>query len=403
MKTRISALLTAVALSVAVMAITPAFSQSQAPAGQPQVPAAGGSDSRGTAAARNAAYSEAMHEALNALNHAAGLALSQNGNGEVCFGSPICSWGTGRNQIVHELRTPDMGYTYDYPLTLPPGVPWAPVNAVAVNSKGHIFAYMRQAPGSGAPQLAEWDESHKFVKSWGPGIAVKAHGMAIDAQDNIWVTDQFGPTVMEFSPQGDLLKNIGIKGQSGVWDEAKGVRLLWQPLDLAFASNGDIYIGEGHANESPNDGAARVIHLDKNGKFINQWFGNAAGQGKFSMVHGIAVNPDNGNVYLGDREEYRIVVYDRNGKFLKTIQMRNLVCALYVDPHKQLWLATGQDGQVLKIDWDGTVLGGAGNGPGKGPGQFGEATYMGMDAHGNLFVGDTSTARVTELIAPKAK
>ena len=72
------------------------------------------------------------------------------------------------------------------------------------------------------------------------------------------------------------------------------------------------------------------MHLDKNGNFINQWFGNAAGPGKFSMVHGIAVNPNNGNVYIGDREEYRSVVYDGNRKFVKTIQMRNLVCALYV-------------------------------------------------------------------------
>ena len=59
-----------------------------------------------------------------------------------------------------------------------------------------------------------------------------------------------------------------------------------------------------------NSGAARVLHLDKNGKFIHQWFGNNAGQGHFSMVHGIAINPNNGNVYIGDREEYRIVVYD---------------------------------------------------------------------------------------------
>jgi DNA-binding beta-propeller fold protein YncE len=372
----------AVALTMILVA-TPAFSQT----------GGGGSP----------AYSEAMQEALAALNSAAGLARSQNGNGEVCFGSPLCAWGIGRDRIVHEERTPDMGYTYDYALTLPAGVPWAPVNAVAVNSKGHIFAFMRQPAGSGAPQLAEWDENHKFVKAWGEAIAVKAHGMAIDTQDNIWVTDQFGPTVMEFSPEGKLVKTIGVKGKSGVWDEAKGIRLLWQPLAVAFAPNGDMYIGEGHANESPNDGAARVIHLDKNGNFINQWFGNAAGQGKFSMVHGIAVNPNNGNVYIGDREEYRIVVYDGNGKFLKTIQLRNLVCALYVDPHKQLWLATGQDGQVFKMDWDGTVLGVAGNGPGRGPGQFVESTYMGMDPHGNLFVGDTSTGRVTELVAPKTK
>src|SRR6266581_2361373 len=116
-----------------------------------------------------------------------------------------------------------------------------------------------------------------------------------------------GDTVMKLSPAGKLLMTLGVRGQRGDWDEAKGQRLLWQPLHLAFAPNGDIYIGEGHANESPNDtdkssmnkvGAARVLHLDKNGTFIHQWFGNHAGQGHFSMVHGIAINPTNGNVYI---------------------------------------------------------------------------------------------------------
>ena len=117
------------------------------------------------------------------------------------------------------------------------------------------------------------------------------------------------------------------------------------------------------------------------------------------MVHGIAINPSNGNVYIGDREEYRIVVCDAKGAFVKTIQMRNLVCALYVDPRGQLWMATGQDGQIFKIDWDGNVLGAIGNGPGRGKGQFVETSYLVMDSRGNLFTGDTSVARITELVA----
>ena len=108
---------------------------------------------------------------------------------------------------------------------------------------------------------------------------VRLPGMAIDAADNVWICDANGATVMKLSPEGKLLMILGVKGKRGDWNEARGQRLLWQPLDLAFAPNGDIYIGEGHANESPNDagsddpanniGAARVIHLDKTGKFIN--------------------------------------------------------------------------------------------------------------------------------------
>jgi sugar lactone lactonase YvrE len=217
--------------------------------------------------------------------------------------------------------------------------------------------------------------------------------------------------VIKLSPEGKLLATIGVRGKRGDWDEAKGQRLLWQPMDLAFAPNGDIYIAEGHANESPNDtdsgdptnnlGAARVIHLDKNGTFINQWYGNSVGQGRFSMAHGIAVDPRNGNVWVGDREEYRLVVYTADGKFVKTIQMRNLMCAIDFDPQGNLWVASGQDGQLLKIDQDGNVLGAVGNGSGTGEGQFIETNYMAWDKQGNLYTGDTSVGRVTEMVSSR--
>jgi DNA-binding beta-propeller fold protein YncE len=352
--------------------------------------------------------------ALNAaLTAGQGPAVANGNSGaEPCTRSPLCGWGRGRNVITHEVRPPTLGFTYSYPFTIPDGLTGG-VAAVALNSKEHLFAFQRNAGGQ--PQLLEFDERHTFVRAIGEdviGHANKAHGMAIDAQDNIWICDENGDTVMKIGPDGRLLMTLGVPGQRGDWDEARGQRLLWQPLHLAFAPNGDIYIGMGHANESPNDtdksptnksGAARVLHLDKNGKFINQWSGNNAGQGHFSMVHGIAINPDNGNIYIGDREEYRIVVYDANGRFIKTIQLRNLVCALYVDPRKQLWMATGQDGQIFKIDWDGNVLGVIGNGPGRGDGQFVEASYLVMDARGHLFTGDTSVARITEMAPPPGR
>ena len=96
---------------------------------------------------------------------------------------------------------------------------------------------------------------------------------------------------------------------------------------IDFDANGDLFVFEGHANESPNDieasptnmmGIARVIHLDKNGKFINQFYGNSTGPGKFYQTHGSAIEPETGNVWIGDREEYRIVIYDRTGTFIRT-------------------------------------------------------------------------------------
>ncbi len=81
----------------------------------------------------------------------------------------------------------------------------------------------------------------------------KGAGMAVDPEDNVWITAAGSSTVMKISPEGKLLLTLGQKGRRGDWDEAKGQRLLWEPVMVAFAPNGDVYIGEGHANESPND------------------------------------------------------------------------------------------------------------------------------------------------------
>src|SRR6185312_4772114 len=179
------------------------------------------------------------------------------------------------------------------------------------------------------------------------------------------------------------------------------------------APNGDFYISEGHANESPNDvespdpanviGAARVLHFNKNGDFINQIFGNSVGQGKFSMAHGVAVDPRSGDLWIGDREQYRIVIYTKEGNFLKTLQMRNLICAIDFDAAGNPWVVSGQDGQILRVDRDGKVLGAMGNGYGREPGQAIETTYMAWDKAGNIYTGDTSVGRVTKWTKPAKK
>ena len=334
--------------------------------------------------------------------------------GRVCRQSPVCGnrFDGPRSTLQRVEWKQTMGYTYAYPVDLPEG--GGGVSAVQIDSKGNLWAFQRNAAGK--PQLFEFGPDRKRIRTIGEdviGHQVKAHGMAIDREDNVWICDADGATIMKLSPEGKLLMTLGVRGRRGDWNEATGQRLLWQPLDLALATNGDIYIGEGHANESPNDtdsgdpanniGAARVIHLDKSGKFINQWYGNSIGQGKFSMVHGIAVDPANGDVWLGDREEYRLVVYTADGKFVKTVQMRNLMCAVAFDAQGDLWVATGQDGQLLKIDRSGNVLGAVGNGSGTGGGQFIESNYITWDRDGNLYSGDTSVGRVTEWVRARKK
>jgi streptogramin lyase len=332
-----------------------------------------------------------------------------------CSHSPVCDprvVGLGphsRQDLQRVEWTPNMGYQITYPYTLPVGFGGVP--AVGLDSKGDLWVYKRSPLGT--PQLYEFDPGRRLIRTVGDdviGHAYKAHGMAIDAHDDVWITDATRAIIQEVSPEGKLLRTIGVNGQRGDWDEAKGQRLLWQPLMVAFGPRGDIYIGEGHGNESPNDtdsddpanrsGAARVIHLDPTGKFVNQWYGDVIGQGKFSMVHGLAVDPKTGDVWIGDREQYRLVVYSGDGRFLKTLQMRNLTCALVFDPNGQLWMGSGQDGQYLKLDRDGHVVGAIGAGMGIGPGQFIEAGYFAVDKRGDVYAGDTSVGRVTEMVAP---
>jgi hypothetical protein len=227
----------------------------------------------------------------------------------------------------------------------------------------------------------------------------------------VWVCDANGATVTKISPEGKVLFTLGEHGHPGDWNESKGQRYLWQPLAIAFARDGSAYIAEGHANESPNDvgssdpsnrsGSARIIHVTKDGKFIAQWYGDINGQGKFFQAHDVAVDPQNGDVWIGDREEYRLVVYTADGQFVKTIQMRNLTCNVAFDPGGYLWIGTGQDGQILQIDRNGKVLGAIGNGRGWGYGQLSETGYITWDKVGNMYTGATGQDRVTEWVKPK--
>jgi sugar lactone lactonase YvrE len=349
---------------------------------------------------------------LRGVAPAAAPALAPTADTPPCRRSPLCGnrLGRSRQSLQRVLWQQTLGYTFTHPYALPPGFGGVP--AVALDSKNNLWAFQRADVGK--PQLFKFDAGARRILTVGPdviGYQDKAHGMAVDADDNVWITAANGATVMKISPDGKLLMTIGQRGRRGDWNEAAGQRLLWQPVMVAFGPSGDIYIGEGHANESPNDsesddaanniGAARIIHLDKTGRFINQWYGNEVGPGKFSSAHGLAIDPANGDVWIGDREEYRIVVYSSDGRFLKTIQMRNLVCAINFDSHGNPWIATGQDGQFLKIDRAGKVLGAIGNGMGVESGQFIEASYWAFDAQDNLYAGDTSVGRVTKMVAPR--
>jgi len=327
-----------------------------------------------------------------------------------CYGAPFCGnrvtgIGSGSKGLIQWKK--NLPYTPSLPfqdaLTAAGGGGGGMVS-VGVDSKDNVWGLERNAKGS--PQLFKFSPDHKLIFKLGDDVIthhVKAHGMKVDAQDNAWIMDEASAVIRKISPDGKVLATIGTPGHRGDWDEAKGQRLLWEPVMIDFGTNGDIFIFEGHHNESPNDadgpdptnriGAARVIRLDKDMKFLNQWYGNSGGPGKFTGAHGSAVDPQTGNVWIGDREEYRIVIYRPDGTFVKTIQMKKLVCSIYFDRFGGVWTGTGLDGQLLKIDRDANVIGVLGV-RGNDVGTWGESSFLVMDSKGRIISGDTTRGRI---------
>jgi hypothetical protein len=371
------------------------------------------------AGGRRAAPAPAADAAGNAA--APGAARGPSLNPPACKGSAIClmdytQMGGVPDGIQRVIWRTTMGYTFSYPLQLPEG--GGNVAAASVDSHDNVWVYQRNTGNT--PSLLKFGPDNKLLLSVDPALTnarpFRAHDMKVDADDNVWAVDESGAIVQKFSPDGKLLQTIGVKGKRGDWDEAKGQRLLWEPVAIDFGPNGDIYIFCSHADESPNDvdnpdpanhlGVARVIRLDKTGKFISQWFGSTSGAGKFYMGHGGAVDPVSGDVWVGDRQNYRITIFNASGYFLRTISMRNLTSALFFDKRKgptfgQPYLIDGQDGQVLKLDHDGNVMGAIGSRKGITPNHFSEGAFMGINSKGVFYVGDSQVPRVSVLTPPR--
>jgi len=250
------------------------------------------------------------------------------------------------------------------------------VAGVGLLKNGHLIVFQRMPMF----MLLEYDAQGRLLRNIDPNIMARPHGMRIDANDNIWLTDQSCHIVIKMKPSGEVLMTLGTTGKAGTWDEAKGDHLLNQPTDVAFAPNGDIFITQSHGGTDP-----RVLRFSETGKFITSW--NMARDGAAPVIHTLVVHK--GLVYVSDREVKNLRVYDLNGKHVRDIQMKNLICGFYVDKKDQLWMTTGQDGQLMRLDWNFNILGVIGK-EGFGANDFGEAHYMTMTPDGKtIYISDT--------------
>ena len=289
--------------------------------------------------------------------------------------------------MIHVPDAPVLPYVaVEHPLVVPPDVTLGVIASVAVNSRGHIFLYQRMP----VPVL-EFDETGRFVRGLREGTQTRAHSIRIDASDNIWLVDSADATVTKLSPRGDVLLTLGTKGVPGRGDAAAARSVFNVPSDVAIASNGEIFVSQDEGG-GPDP---RVIHFDARGQFVNTW-PLAYPDGTRSNPHSIEVDRD-GLVYVADREVMRIRVFRADGTPVRDLQMPTQICGLFFDRQGHLWAATGFDGQVMRINPDGSVAGFAGK-AGTGLGEMSEAHMLAVAPDGAVYVTDTVGRKIEKFV-----
>jgi DNA-binding beta-propeller fold protein YncE len=303
--------------------------------------------------------------------------------------------GTARAQrpsdpaLLVPQTAPDLNYAaVPEPFTLPTGTKMGAAASVAFDAAGHLFVLAR-----GPQALFEFDENLKFLRAFGDNLFTRAHGLRIDRDGNIWATDVGSHVVVKMDRRGTILLTLGTKGEAGDWNEAAGSRKLNQPNDVALASNGDIFVAQGHTPGPGGD--PRVLKFDKQGRFIKSWGGKGKEPGQFEVAHGISVDAK-GLLWVSDRENQRIQIFDADGKFVRQIKYAGLPCGLDIG-RQYIYMVNGFAGQVVRMDLTGNVLAATGK-PGTGPGEFGEAHYVAVSPKDEIFVADTINSAVLKFV-----
>ena len=245
---------------------------------------------------------------------------------------------------------------------LPEGFAFGQVSGVSVDSHNHVFVFHRAENSWAAdkshpipsPAILCFDgATGKLLASWGENRFLEPHGMRIDRADNVWVTDRGLHQVFKFSHDGKLLMTLGTERVPGLDDTHFN-----KPTDVAFAADGSFYVSDGYGN-------SRVAKFSADGKFLLDWGQKGAGPGEFNLPHNVVVDAQ-GRVYVADRMNVRIQVFDANGKFLEMWKSDALgrPWGLALGPDGLLYMVDGGDlkltppdrGRILKMDLSGKIL-----------------------------------------------
>jgi len=261
---------------------------------------------------------------------------------------------------------------------LPAGRTWGSTSAVEIDKDGKSIwvaercganSCLDRAAGkmSAEPTILKFDSSGKLVKSFGAGLLVFPHGIYVDRDGNVWVTDgqdnapqpargntppptaaapagggRMGPLpgatighqVYKFSPDGKVLLTLGKPGGAAEPD------YFYQPNDVVVAPNGDIFVGEGHGG-----GNSRILKFSKDGKFIKSIGKKGPGPGEFDQPHALAFD-SKGRLVVGDRGNNRIQILDQEGKFISETAEFGRPSGIWIDKNDVLYVADSESGSV---------------------------------------------------------
>ena len=275
---------------------------------------------------------------------------------------------------------------------LPSGMKWGGVISIEPDARGNIWVFHR-----GDTPILKFDRSGKYLAGFGAGMFVQAHGMTIDRDGNVWVTDSQdkdgkGQQVFKFSPEGKLLMTLGKAGVVG-----EGPDRFSGPSDVVVAPNGDIFVADGHVAMSNG----RIVKFSKDGKFIKAWGKLGSGPGEFNVPHSIAMD-SRGRLFVADRSNNRLQIFDQNGTLLDQWKQFGRPSGVYIDRNDTIYVADSQSNATQNPGFKrGIRIGSAKDGkvtalipfvePEPDKNNNNGAEGVGADAKGNVYAAEVST------------
>jgi len=256
----------------------------------------------------------------------------------------------------------------------------------------------RDCGGSTVPPIQKFDASGKLVTTFGAGMFNFPHGLHVDRDNNIWVTDGRGKdgkghTVMKFSQDGKLLMTLGKPGIAGDGPDAFNA-----PSAVLIAPNGDIFVGDGHG-ENTN---ARVVKFSKEGKYIKTWGKAGKAPGEFEAPHTFAMD-SSGRLFVGDRGNNRIQIFDQDGKFLAEWKQFSRPSGVYIDKNDVIYVADSQSDEKRNPGFkQGIRIGSAKDGKVTAfipdPDVTNALEGVAADPQGNVYAGFTGTQNLKRFV-----